>query len=65
VHRRQQLRLPDPGWTADSDYRPAACMRLLEQGAQPRQLGIPLEQQRYRLGDSHHAADRNHAALIC
>jgi len=31
VHRRQQLRLPDPGWTADSDYRTAACMRLLEQ----------------------------------
>jgi hypothetical protein len=39
-------------------------MRLLEQGAQPRQLSIPLEQQRHRLSDSHHAADRNHAALI-
>jgi hypothetical protein len=39
-------------------------MRLLEQGAQPRQLGIPLQQQRHRLSDSHHAADRNHAALI-
>jgi hypothetical protein len=39
-------------------------MRLIEQGAQPRQLGIPLQQQRHRLGDNHHAADRNHAALI-
>jgi hypothetical protein len=37
---------------------PAARPGLLQQGIQPRKLGIPLQQQRRGLGDSHHAADR-------
>ena len=42
-----------------SNYRPAARLRVPEQGTQPRQLHIPFQQQRLSLGDSHHAADGN------
>jgi len=50
VRRGQQLRLSDPGRSADGHHRPAARVCPVKQGTQPRQLRIPLEQQRPGLG---------------